>query len=100
MKILLVNNYHYYRAGPETVYLKTAELLRRHGHEVVFFSMHHPDNLYCETAEFFVPHVDLTAKHSVLNQLKIAGRILYSSNARKNLSKCVRTRTISEKDSI
>ncbi|OGH05867.1 MAG: group 1 glycosyl transferase [Candidatus Levybacteria bacterium RBG_16_35_11] len=86
MKILLVNKYHYYRAGPETVYLRTAELLKSHGHEIVFFSMHHPENLSCETDEFFVPYVELTAQHSILNQIKIAGRILYSFKAKRNLS--------------
>ncbi|MBI5056294.1 MAG: glycosyltransferase family 4 protein [Nitrospirae bacterium] len=86
MRILLVNKYHYYRAGPEAVYLKTAELLKSHGHRVVFFSMHHPENLPSETDEFFVPYLELTAQHSILNQVKIAGRILYSFNARRNLS--------------
>jgi len=86
MKILLINKYHYYRAGPETVYLKTAELLEAHGHKVFFFSMHHPENLPCETDEFFVPYVELTTQHSILNQIKIAGRIFYSFKARRNLS--------------
>jgi glycosyltransferase involved in cell wall biosynthesis len=87
MNILLINKYHYYRAGPETVYLTTAELLKRHGHNVIFFSMDHPENLPCETSEYFVPHVDLNVPHNILNQIRIAGRILYYFNARKNLSK-------------
>lgn len=87
MKILLVNKYHYYRAGPETVYLKTAELLKNYGHDVVFFSMHHPENLPCETKEYFVPFVDLTAHHSLFDKIKIAGRILYSFKAKRNLSR-------------
>jgi glycosyltransferase involved in cell wall biosynthesis len=87
MNILLINKYHYYRAGPETVYLKSSELLKKHGHKVVFFSMDHPENLPCETTEYFVPYVELTVQHSILNQLRIAGRILYSFKARKNLSR-------------
>ncbi|MBI4707243.1 MAG: glycosyltransferase family 4 protein [Candidatus Omnitrophica bacterium] len=87
MNVLLINKYHYYRAGPETVYLKSAELLRKHGHNVLFFSMHHPENLSCSTEEYFVPYVELTDQHSILNQFRIAWRILYSLKARRNLSK-------------
>ena len=38
MKVLLINNFHYRKGGSETVYFNTAELLRRNGHEVRFFS--------------------------------------------------------------
>lgn len=87
MNILLVNKYHYYRAGPETVYFKTAEVLEAHGHKVVFFSMQHPENLPCETEGFFMPYIELTGQHSILDQLRITGRILYSFDAKENLSK-------------
>lgn len=68
------------------MYLKTAELLESHGHSVVFFSMQHPRNLPCETDEFFMPYLELTTEHGILNKIRIAGRILYSFKARKNLS--------------
>lgn len=87
MNILHVNNAHFYRGGADTIYLKTAELLKEHGHNPVFFSMHWPDNLPCVTSEYFMPYVDLNAQHDILTQLKIAGRILYSFEARKRLSK-------------
>lgn len=87
MNILLINKYHYYRAGPETVYLKTAELLKTHGHKVVFFSMQHPENLPCETEGFFMPYLELTGQHSILDQLRITGRILYSFEAKGEISK-------------
>lgn len=86
MNVLHVNKFHYPRAGPEQVYLETARLLEKQGHKSLFFSMHHPENLPCDTAKFFVPYVELNASHSILNQIKIAGRILYYLKARKNLS--------------
>ncbi|MBI4707348.1 MAG: glycosyltransferase family 4 protein [Candidatus Omnitrophica bacterium] len=77
MNVLLVNKFHHYRAGVEGVYFKTAELLKAHGHNVVFFSMQHPENLSC---------VDLNAPHNILSQIRIAGRILYYMKARNNLA--------------
>ncbi len=87
MNILHVNNFHYLRGGAEAVYFNTSKLLQEHGHRSLFFSMHHPENLPCETEEFFMPFVDLNAKHSIWEQLRIAGRILYSIEARKRLSR-------------
>jgi glycosyltransferase involved in cell wall biosynthesis len=87
MNILHVNQVHFFRGGAESVYLRTAKLLETHGHKSVFFSMHHPDNLPCVTKEFFMPYVDLNAKYGIIKQFKIAGRILYSFEARKRLSK-------------
>jgi len=87
MNVLHINHVHYIRGGAETFYFKTAELLEKHGHKSVFFSMHHPKNMPCETSEFFMPYVDLNIKHNIIGQLKIVGRILYSFEARRRLSK-------------
>jgi len=37
MKILQINNFHYRKGGSEAVYFNTAELLKKNGHEVIFF---------------------------------------------------------------
>ncbi|MBI4680352.1 MAG: glycosyltransferase family 4 protein [Nitrospirae bacterium] len=76
MNILQINHSHYFRGGTAAVYFKTAELLKSHGHKVIFFSMHHPKNLQCETSEFFVPYADLNARQ----------RMLYSFKAKRLLS--------------
>ncbi len=86
MNILHIHNFHFFRGGSATSYFKTAELLDAHGHSSLFFSMQHPKNLPCETSEFFMPYLDLNAQHSIVSQVKIAGRILYSFEARKRLS--------------
>ncbi|RJQ18410.1 MAG: glycosyltransferase family 1 protein [Nitrospiraceae bacterium] len=86
MNILLINKYHYSRAGVETVYFNTARLLESHGNKLVYFSMDHPGNEPCETGRFFVPYVDLNVRHGILDQVKIAGRLLYSFKARNNLA--------------
>lgn len=54
MKILLINNFHYRKGGSESVYFNTASLLRRAGHDVVFFSFDDPRNEPCREQEYFV----------------------------------------------
>lgn len=45
MRILICNKFMYPRGGDCNVALATADLLRRHGHEVRLYSMQYPDNL-------------------------------------------------------
>lgn len=88
MNILHINKFHYLRGGSESVYFGTAKILESHGHTSSFFSMHHPDNVPCETGNYFMPYVDLnTDSNGVASQLKSAGRILYSSEAKRRLSR-------------
>jgi len=49
--------------------------------------MQHPENLPCETERFFMPYLELTDQHSILDQLRITGRILYSFEAKRKISK-------------
>jgi glycosyltransferase involved in cell wall biosynthesis len=87
MNILHINKFHYLRGGSESVYFGTANILESHGHKSLFFSMQHPQNFPCDTSNYFVPYVDLnTHGNGIGSQLKSAGRILYSLNAKKNLS--------------
>lgn len=87
MNILHINKFHYLRGGSESAYFGTAKILELHGHKSFFFSMHHPDNVPCETSNYFMPYVDLnTSCNGIGSQLKSAGRILYSLEAKKRLS--------------
>ena len=56
MKILLINNFHYRKGGSEAVYFNTAEILRKNGHEVIFFSYKKGENVACDQSDFFVSH--------------------------------------------
>lgn len=87
LTILYSNKFHYFRGGAESVYLNTAHIMERYGHRPVFFSMHHPQNLPCETKDYFLPYVELnTNGHTMKDQMKTAGRILYSFEAKRLLS--------------
>jgi len=87
MNILHINNFHYLRGGCEAVYFGTADILEKHGHKSVFFSMTHPENLPCDTKDYFVPYVNLGSNgNGVFHHIKSAGRILYSFDARRRLA--------------
>ena len=87
MKILLVNKYHYIRGGSETYYFGLAELLRKAGHEVIFFAMEDARNLPCEQSSYFVSNVEFNGKQSVSAQIKAAARMVYSLEARKKFTR-------------
>ncbi len=88
MKILHINKFHFYRDGASNVYLRTAQLLEEHGHKPLFFSMNDFENtLPCETGEYFLPYIDFSSKNiSMTKKLQIAGRFLYSFEAKKKLA--------------
>ena len=54
MKVLLINNCHFLRGGSEAVYFNTAKLLKKHGHEVVFFSINDEKNVTSDEKEYFI----------------------------------------------
>lgn len=58
MKVLLINNVHYRRGGADVVYLNTAELLQKHGDEVVFFNMKRKNNLPCKDEKYWVDSLE------------------------------------------
>lgn len=53
MKVLLINNIFYRKGGSEVVFFNTANLLKEHGHEVVFFSFKREANLQCKQSQYF-----------------------------------------------
>ncbi len=86
MKILLANKYFYKRGGAENSFFETARLLKEKGHEVVFFSMKHPDNMPSEYEKHFVDYVDYEKK-GFLNKMDVSMKLLYSFEASKKLEK-------------
>jgi glycosyltransferase involved in cell wall biosynthesis len=54
MKILQINKYHFLKGGADSVFFNTEKLLQEHGHTVIPFCIHHPDNIPSEFDEYFV----------------------------------------------
>lgn len=59
MKVLLVNKFHWNKGGSEKYYFELGELLKKHGHEVAYFSMDDEKNVKTGDKEYFVPKFDL-----------------------------------------
>ena len=83
MKILLINNFHYRKGGSETVYFNTADILQRHGHEVLFFSCVDEKNEPCQQQNFFI------SQNNKVSKLKGAVRYFYNTEAKRHIEKLV-----------
>lgn len=83
MKILLVNKFHNVKGGSETYYFGLGELLKKAGHEVVYFSMKDEKNVPCAQEKYFVDNVDFNAPMGKLGLIKASLKMLYSFEAKK-----------------
>jgi glycosyltransferase involved in cell wall biosynthesis len=84
MVVLLVNKFFYDRGGSERYFFMQSEELSARGHDVVHFSMHHPDNRTSPWSRFFVSERDY-ARGSVLG----AKEFVRSSEAARNLERLI-----------
>ena len=85
MKILLVNKYFYLKGGSERVFFNEAEMLRRRGHQVIFFSMADRRNLPSSESGFFIDPVDYDRPGHFGRRVAMGLRIIYSIEASKKL---------------
>ncbi|MBE6268328.1 MAG: glycosyltransferase [Bacteroidales bacterium] len=84
MKILLIDNFFYRRGGAEVVFLNTGELLKAHGHDVIYFSQKWDENIECESSDYFPEGVG-TKSQGVLNKLKAIRNYFYNPEAVEKL---------------
>lgn len=84
MKIILVNKFHYRKGGAETYYLTLGEQLEAQGHEVAYFSMHHPENLPCAQEKFFVKQREYNNVKNPLKAIRDGAALIYSFEAKRN----------------
>ena len=86
MKVLQVNKFLYSAGGTETVMRQTADLLRKHGHDVSFFGMQDDRNMMGAPGEHLVSNLDLSSRGAArFKRWLSAGRILYSREAAQKL---------------
>ncbi len=92
MKILMVDKYFFIMGGAERYFFELKGLLERHGHQVIPFSMQHPNNFASEWADYFVSNIEFNG-HSKLQKLthgpKIVSRVLYSQEAKTAITKLI-----------
>lgn len=88
MRILEINKFNYARRGAERHFLDLVHLLKRRGHEVAVFAMHHPENQSSEFSRFFPSFVGYHSSEAALWQ-RIVGtlRIFWSFEAHRKMKK-------------
>ena len=87
LKILLVNKFHYVKGGSETYYFSLGDLLRKRGHEVIWFSMKDERNVPCDQEKYFVENVDFNASGNPMQLAKASAHLLYSTEAARKFAK-------------
>ncbi len=88
MKVLLVNNCHYRRGGADIVYLNIAEMLRKNGHEVVFFSIKDEKNIRTDDEKYFIDK-KVEADANLRSKFKNLIHYFYNKQAAKNIEKLI-----------
>ena len=84
MRVLLVNKFHWNKGGSEKYYFELGELLKKHGHEVAYFSMEDEKNIKTGDKEYFVPKFDLN-NSSKLKALDV----IYNKENKKIMEKAL-----------
>ena len=90
MKVLQVNKFFYLKGGSEAYLFSLIDGLKNSGLDVAEFAMIDPNNNGSDWAPYFVSEIDYNTT-SYLEKIQFAGKILYSSEARKNISKLLDT---------
>ncbi len=91
MRILLIDKFYFIKGGAERYYFELKEILEAHGHEVIPFSMQHPDNFDTPYASYFVDNIEFNGSklQRMATAPKAVGRILYSTQARARVEKLI-----------
>lgn len=89
MKIMMVQKYHYRRGGDSVYMFNLAGILRREGHRMAHFSMHHPENMESEYSGYFTSELDFPAlldNGSPAAGWKVLSRSIYNREARDRIT--------------
>ena len=86
MKILQVNKFNYIRGGAEKYFIEISKELEKIGHQVAFFSMHHPKNNSSIWSKYFVSRISFNEAR-LRDKIITPGRILYSLEAKRKFNK-------------
>jgi glycosyltransferase involved in cell wall biosynthesis len=84
--LLSINNYFYRRGGAETVFFEHNALLAAGGWNIVPFAMRHAENFPSDWDKYFVSEIELGQKYSLQKKLRMVPKIIYSTEARRNLA--------------
>lgn len=86
MKILQINKFSYIEGGTERYYIELSKLLKKHGHEIAYFSMNDPRNFATKWSKCFVGNISF-GKVNYKNGFNIVKRMIYSLEAKEKINK-------------
>jgi glycosyltransferase involved in cell wall biosynthesis len=91
MKVLMCNKFLFKDGGPERYVLAISQMLEKQGNQVVYFAMHHPENIKTECSKYFVRQLSLANPRQVnwFDKMKTGLKIAYSFEAKKKMEKLV-----------
>ncbi|MDD5617923.1 MAG: glycosyltransferase family 4 protein [Candidatus Omnitrophica bacterium] len=87
MRILLINSYLNVHGGADACFFNTARILERHGHEVQFFCMKHPDNHQTKYSDYFCSYQLPFGKLNILGKIGLVSKYIYSFETRRNIGR-------------
>ncbi len=92
MKILMVDKYYFIKGGAERYYFELTKTLEERGHEVIPFSMKHPDNFPTDYEAYFVDNIEfngLSLAQKIRRAPDIIGRVIWSRKAKEAIVRLV-----------
>jgi glycosyltransferase involved in cell wall biosynthesis len=90
VKILLINKFYYLAGGTERYLFEWEALLRSRGHDVMVFSMRHPENLPSRQERFFMERVRFDADQPREARLRAAAHSIWSREAAERLTELLK----------
>ncbi|HEV8155699.1 MAG TPA: glycosyltransferase family 4 protein, partial [Gaiellales bacterium] len=81
----MVNKFLHEKGGAELYMYRLAGLLEDRDVTVRYFGMRHPRNLPSPTERWYVSQVDFENPRTVRERMRVAGRMVYSTQARSRL---------------
>ena len=86
----MVNKFHCLKGGSETYYFALKRLLTQRGHTVIDFCMADKENQPSPYSGYFVSRQDYHGHSGVFQKAVMAGKFVYSLEAKKKFSRLVR----------
>lgn len=89
MRVLQINKFFFEKGGSERYFFSLSKALEERGHEVLHFSMQHPENQPSQWAKYFVGQRDYHESTSLPRRLSAGLSFVRSGEARANITRLI-----------
>ncbi|MFO7888942.1 MAG: glycosyltransferase family 4 protein [bacterium] len=92
MKILMIDKFYFIMGGAERYYFELSDILESHDHQVIPFSMNHPDNFSTPYSKYFVDFIDydhISFSKNPVQGISAFMRMIYSTQAQKRIQRLI-----------